>query len=203
MKVGVVPAHVVRGEHRVEEGHVRGVGGDAAVQERVVRQRAVGADPQTLDGSGRPRPASTAARRCGAGRSGGACANQSLSCSRIGSSRSARVGSSSGIGHVGHRELVDEGALLVGLERAGHVEDRLPVLDRDDPARREGPPVADAVDLVEDRDRRVAGAQEVGVQRVHPPALDGAAGGHERLRGDLAAEDPLAVLVGTEAPERC
>ena len=33
------------------------------------------------------------------------------------------------------------------------------------------------------------------------PALDGPAGGHEGLRGDLAAEHPLAVLVGTDASE--
>ena len=73
----------------------------------------------------------------------------------------------------------------------------LAVLDGDHPAGGERAAVADAVDLVEDRHGRVARAQEVGVQRVHlAVGLDGAGGGDERLAGDLAAEDPLAVLVG-------
>jgi hypothetical protein len=36
---------------------------------------------------------------------------------------------------------------------------------------------------------------------MHAPALDGAPGRHERLGGDLAAEDALAVLVGAHTPE--
>ena len=50
---------------------------------------------------------------------------------------------------------------------------------------------------------RVARAQEVGVQRVHLPArvVDRAGGGDQRLAGDLAAEHPLAVLVGRAAAE--
>ncbi len=49
---------------------------------------------------------------------------------------------------------------------------------------------------------RVAGAQEVGVQRVHGPAgLDGAGRRHQRLAGHLAAEDALAVLVRGQPPE--
>ena len=105
-----------------------------------------------------------------------------------------------GVGHVGHVELVLE-ARLVAVERRLHVEDRAAVLDRDDAARREALPVADAVDLVEDRDLRVTGAKEVRVQRVHPAVLDGATRGDERLGGDLAAEDPLALLVGLGAAE--
>jgi hypothetical protein len=76
------------------------------------------------------------------------------------------------------------------------------VLDGDHPPGGERPAVADAVDVVQDRDRRVAGTQEVGVERVDPALrVDGAGGGHEGLARDLAAEDPLAILVGLPAPE--
>ena len=62
---------------------------------------------------------------------------------------------------------------------------------RDHPARREAPPVADAVDLVDDRDLRVAGQHEIAVQRMRLAALHGAAGGDQRLADHLAAEHPL------------
>ncbi len=39
------------------------------------------------------------------------------------------------------------------------------------------------------------------MQRVDPPVLDGAPRRHERLGRHLAAEDPLALLVGLHAPE--
>ena len=39
------------------------------------------------------------------------------------------------------------------------------------------------------------------MQRVDPAVLDGAAGGHQGLGGHLAPEDPLALLVGLDAPE--
>ena len=88
-------------------------------------------------------------------------------------------------------------ALLVAVEAGLQVEDRLAVLDGDDPPGREAAPVAEPVDLVEDRPRRVARAQEVGVQRVHRAGLvDRAGGGDERLAGDLPAEHALALLVG-------
>ena len=101
-----------------------------------------------------------------------------------------------------HRDLVVE-ARLGDVEAGLQVEDRPAVLDRDDAAGGEAAPVADPVDLVEDRHGRVAGAQEVGVQRVHEAAgiVDRAGRGDQRLAGDLAAEDPLAVLVGRAAAE--
>ena len=87
---------------------------------------------------------------------------------------------------------------LVVVEARLQVEDRPTVLDRDDASGREAPAVADPVDLVQDRHRRIAGAQEVGVQRVHQAValVDRPCSRHERLPGDLSAEDPLAVLVG-------
>ena len=90
------------------------------------------------------------------------------------------------------------GARLVPVEAGLQVEDRPAVLDGHDSSSCEAATVANSIDLVEDRHRRVARAQEVGVQRVHLPAriLDRASRGHEGLTGDLAAEDPLAILVG-------
>jgi hypothetical protein len=88
------------------------------------------------------------------------------------------------------------------VERRLQVEDGLAVLDGDDSSRRERATVADPVDLVEDRDRRVPGAQEVGVQRVDAArGIDRPGGGDERLAGDLAAEHALAVLVGLAPAE--
>ena len=95
------------------------------------------------------------------------------------------------------------GAGLGRVEARLEVEDRPAVLDGHDPAGREAAAVAQPVDLVQDRDRRVAGPQEVGVQRVDEPCriVDGARRGDEGLPGDLAAEHPLAVLVGRAATE--
>ena len=105
------------------------------------------------------------------------------------------------IRRVRHRVLV-LGALLEHVERRRQVEDRLAVLDRDDAARREAAAVTDAVDVVDDRHARVAGSQEVRVERVHEPVLDRATRGDQRLPGDLAAEHALAVLVRAEPAEQ-
>jgi hypothetical protein len=93
-------------------------------------------------------------------------------------------------------------ALLRKLERHRHVEDRLAVLTRDHPAGAEGPAVAGALHVVHDRDRRVAGAQEVGVQRVDLAVpLDGAHPGDERLAGNLPPKHTLERRVGLASAE--
>ena len=61
--------------------------------------------------------------------------------------------------------------------------------------------VTNPVDLIEDRYRGVAGPKEVGVERVDGSDLDGPASRHQRLAGDLAAEDPLALFVGLDSPK--
>ena len=119
---------------------------------------------------------------------------------RLGVGRHAgrEVGQRLGVGHLGHRRLVLE-ALLGHLEARLQVEDGLAVLDGHHAAGGERAAVADAVDLVEDRHGGVTGPQEVGVERVHRPArLHRAGGGHEGLARHLAAEHPLAVLVGRQ-----
>jgi len=90
---------------------------------------------------------------------------------------------------------------LAQLERDRDAEDRLAVLHRHDPARGEALTVADAVDGVQHRDRRIAGTQEVRVERVRGPSFDGAAGSGQRLRRDLPAEQPLALAALVLAAE--
>jgi len=101
---------------------------------------------------------------------------------------------------VGHHELVLEAHFFVVKTRL-HVVDGPAVLDGDHATGRETTSVADSVDLVEDRDARVAGAQEVRVQRVNSAVLDRPAGRHQRLGRDLAAEGALAFLGGVLSSE--
>ena len=120
-----------------------------------------------------------------------------------GAMRVGEVGQGRRVGDVGRHRLLVVEARLGAVEPGLQVEDGLAVLDGDDPPGGEAPAVADAVDLVEDRHRRVARAQEVGVQRVHQAArvVDRACRGDQRLAGHLPAEHPLAALVGRDAPE--
>ena len=71
------------------------------------------------------------------------------------------------------------------------------VLDRHDATGGERSAVADPVDLVDDRDRGVARAHEVAVQRVHVAFLvHRALRGHQRLADDLSAEHALPAGLG-------
>ncbi|MGY4366733.1 hypothetical protein ACVW1A_002798 [Bradyrhizobium sp. LB1.3] len=104
--------------------------------------------------------------------------------------------------HVGHLVLVVERALLLGMERHHDREDRVAVLDRGDAARRVALAVAQALDLVDDRDLRIARQDEIAVQRMRQPALHGAAGRNHRLSDHLAAEHPLPAGLGAVAAEQ-
>ena len=92
------------------------------------------------------------------------------------------------------------------LERRRHVEDRLPALHRDHPPRREAAAVEIADHAVDDGKILVAGAHEIGVERVRALVGHAALGGLERLRDHLSAEhatDPAglafpAVEVGVD-----
>ncbi len=69
---------------------------------------------------------------------------------------------------------------------------RLAVLDRENAAGGEAAAVAHALDLVDDRHRGIARPHEIGMQRMHMAiAIDGALRRDQRLRDDLAAENPL------------
>jgi hypothetical protein len=103
-----------------------------------------------------------------------------------------------GRGHVGQRILV-LGTDLFDLERRGEIEDRLAVLNGHDATSGERPAVADAIDVEDDRDIRVAGTQKVRMQGVDESiGLDSAPRSRQCLRRDLTAEHALTVLVGAE-----
>ena len=90
-----------------------------------------------------------------------------------------------GVGRFRHRVLV-LGPRLEDVERRREVEDRLAVLDRHDPSRREAAAIADAIDVVDDRhsDHPIAGSTRMRVQSV----FDRTAGRDQRLTGDLSSE---------------
>ena len=162
-----------------KQAHVRRVRRDAGVEQRVVGQRAVGPDPQPLVGL--PAPLAVPRQLADV-----ALVDRVRPVEPLGRLLFPRLEALEerrqrlGVGHVGHGEVVLEARLGV-VEGRLHVEDRASVLDGHHAARREALPVADPVDLVEDRHGRVARAQEVRVQRVDPPVLDGAPGGDQRL----------------------
>ena len=110
-------------------------------------------------------------------------------------------GNCSGGGTSGIAHLV-VGPVLLDLERGGHVEDLLAVLDRYDAAAGEAAAVAAAIHLVDDRRVEIAAAQEVRVQRVHEAPLDRAAGRHQRLAEHLSAEHLRAADVAALAAEQ-
>ena len=199
-QVLVAPAQFVWGEDRVHEGHVGRVGRHARVQQRIVGQCAVRPDPQALLGVPR-------FRRAPGELADVALVDRVWALEPVGqfrrSDRAPVVGrASAGSRARAHRAWGTgaPGPVLV-LEGGLEIEDGPPVLDGDHAAGGERAPVADPVHLVEDGHGRVAGPEEVGVQRVHLAVFDGAPGGHERLAGHLAAEDALAVLVGLDATE--
>ena len=79
---------------------------------------------------------------------------------------------------------------LLDMETRGEVQDLAPALDRHHPPRGEGAAIARAVDLEDHRLFGVAGAHEIGMQRMAGPILrHRMAGGHQRLRHHLAAKD--------------
>jgi hypothetical protein len=94
-------------------------------------------------------------------------------------------------------------ALLGKLERRRQREDRPAVLDRYHPASRKRLPVADPVDVVDDRHPRIAWPEEVRVQGVHA-ALDwhGAACRDQCLGRHLPTEDPCRGVRRADAAEK-
>src|SRR5258708_4328656 len=91
-------------------------------------------------------------------------------------------------------------ALLIGLKRRRHREDRLAVLDGVDPPGAERPTVTQPLDDENCRRRRVSWPDEIPVQRVHQEMrIDRAYRGYQRLAGHLPTERALKVaLFGAE-----
>ncbi len=93
-------------------------------------------------------------------------------------------------------------AVLLQLERGRQGEDRPPVLDGHHAPGREAAPVPAAIDVVDDGRFRIAGAQEVGVQRVDQATLDRLAGRQDRLGQDLPTEHARRPDVAACAPKQ-
>jgi hypothetical protein len=94
-------------------------------------------------------------------------------------------------------------ALLGAVERGAHEEDRLAVLHRLDAPGRETATVAQPLDLVDDRPLGIAGAQEIGVQRMrHALGRHRSLCGDERLSEHLAAVDPVPARIEADASEQ-
>ena len=195
LDVVVVPVEPVRQPDGVEQRHVRGIGQQTGMQDRVIGQDSVDAQPHLLRTGDAPGPLHRShVDIAQVDRTGlidpvpelGSMGLHPL----MERPQRLRIGNS-----LGKRHLVVETG-LGHLETRLQVEDRLSVLDRHDAPGRETLPVTNSIDLKEDRNRRVTRAQEVGVQRMHTSLrrVDGARRGHERLTGDLPAEHPLTIL---------
>ena len=194
----VGPGPAVRQQHRVQQGHVRGVGHQADVQQRVVGQFAVGAQPDQVGGGPQRRVGDGLERQRADVAQVDRAPGTSHPASRPNSSaiRVARRGWQ----RLGRGDRRASAALcsprLRVVERRRQREDRLAVLHRGDPPGGERPAVPDPVHHVDDRHGGVARPDEVGVQRVHRPVVrHRAARRHQRLAGHLAAEHPLPPLV--------
>ena len=87
----------------------------------------------------------------------------------------------------GHVELVLE-AFLGHLKRHGAGQDLLATLARDHTPDRKAAPVPNPLNLVVNGHAVIAGAQEVGMERVWQATFHRAAGGHQRLPQNLAAK---------------
>ena len=140
---------------------------------RIVRQPAGGADPHVEAAAFDLLAADSVRIRPGAARSA-ARARNSGAPDRAWSAAwpcasPTSFGSSSGGGTSGIVGLMLE-AGLVGVKRDQHRKDRVAVLARGDAPRGEALAVADAVDVVDDRDLGIAGQQEIGVHRMRRAA---------------------------------
>jgi hypothetical protein len=191
-------------QRRVEQGEVGGVGDHAGVEQGVVGKAAVGPEPDPPSERGRAWLLWRALQRMAADvadveRLGPVVPGRQPVAVRRHQLRERRQ--RLGIGHLGHGRLM-LGAGFVDVEGRRQVEDGLPVLDADHPPGGERAAVTDAVDLVDDGRRRIAGSKEVGVEGVDGAALDRAPRRHQRLARHLAAEDPQPVVVGAQAAEQ-
>src|SRR5262245_22206649 len=95
-----------------------------------------------------------------------------------------------------------ESALLLGMEGHHDREDRIAMLNRGDAARRIAFAVTQPFDLVDDRNLRIARQDEIAMQRMGQPALDGAACRDHCLSDHLAAKYALPARLRAVAAEQ-
>ena len=194
------PTDAVRQQGGVQQGHVAGVSDDAGVQQVVVGQFAVGTHPHTL-----------AKSRVSFARTGividvsnvdGARSVVPLAELRfVGLHANLEVGQRLGARHIGgHRQLIIE-SWLGGVKARLQIENYLAVLNCNDTTSRKTCSVAKSVNFIKNWNIRVAGSNEIGVQRVNFAAdlIHGACRRDECLTSNLTAEDSLTILIGTIA----
>ena len=104
--------------------------------------------------------------------------------------------------HIRHFILMIERALLLDMKRHHHRENRVAVLNRANPAGRVALAVAQPLDLVDDRNLRIAGKDEIAMQRVRQAAFDSAACRHHRLSDHLPAKHPLPARLRAVAAKQ-
>ena len=90
---------------------------------------------------------------------------------------------------------------LGGLERGRHVENRSPVLNRNDAAVAECLAVPGPVDVVDDRCGDIAATQEIGMQGMRGPPVDRVVRRRQRLPENLTTENLRAADVAALAAE--
>ena len=189
-------------QHRVEQGHVGGVGHQAHVQQRVVGQFPVDPQPDEVPrGPQRPVPLRLHRKRADRPQVNRIVDHVRRDLAEQPGQPVRRPLDHLRRRHVGHRVGVLESGFRA-VEGRGQGEDGLAVLDRRDPAGGEGPPVSHPVDHVDERHRRIARPDEVRVQGVHRTVPGhGPACRDQRLPGHLAAEHPLPALIRAAAAE--
>ena len=80
------------------------------------------------------------------------------------------------------------------MKRRGEVEDLPPLLHRGHTPGRETAAIAGLIHLINDGHRRIAGSDEIAVQTVASPILDGTIGRRQGLGHNLPAKDTAACL---------
>jgi len=104
--------------------------------------------------------------------------------------------------HVRHLVLMVERALFLDVKRHHDREDRVAMLDRGNTAGRIALTVAQPLDLVDDRNLRIARQDEIAMQRMGQAAFDGAACRHHRLSDHLPTEHPLPARLRAVAAKQ-
>ena len=198
LDVAVEDAASVGEQRCVEKGHIRSIGQNAAVNVGIVRKFAAGANPDVLDrlkrlvtdvvgGIDRTKLKRSLSLPVSFHRLRGALQYERLEVALAVQFLWWR--------NLGHRKLMIETG-FGNLERRRHRKDGLAMLQGDDPSRGETPAVADTVDLVDNRHRRIAGPHEVAMQRMGATLLDGSRRRNKGLTDDLAAKNPLPADLG-------
>ena len=165
---GRVPRQPERQHARVEQRHVAGVGDDARVQHRVVgqcgRRRATTRAGRRLDV---PLRCIGSSRRRSAGRSGAGARSQRRSARGTAPGARASRAATPASGTSGGASIWWSSPGSWPWKLACRLKIARPCWIATTRRVLKLRAVAEAVDVVDDRHRRVAGAQEVGVQRVH------------------------------------